>query len=141
MSSLYASLPVVNALLNATSFLLVARGIWLVRHGRRAAHRRWMLSAICASALFLASYLVYHAHVGSVRFAAQGWPRPLYFAILVSHTVLAAVVVPLVIVTVLCALRRSLPLHRRIAHWTYPVWLYVSVTGVVIYLMLYVLFA
>lgn len=141
MASIYVALPVVNAVLNATSAVLIVRGVWLVRQGRRQSHRRVMLAAVATSALFLVSYLVYHAHVGSVRFPAHGWPRPLYFAILITHTLLAAAVVPLVIVTLVRALRGRYDRHRRIARWTYPVWLYVSITGVVIYLMLYQIFA
>ncbi|MFB3814989.1 MAG: DUF420 domain-containing protein [Terriglobales bacterium] len=137
----YESLPVLNAVLNASSATLVAIGVVLVRRGRQQAHKRVMLAAVVTSTLFLVSYLWYHAHVGSVRFQAQGWPRPLYFFVLITHTVLAAAVVPLVVVTVTRALRGHFERHRASARWTYPVWLYVSVTGVIIYLMLYVLFA
>ncbi len=137
----YHILPAVNAFLNATSAVLIATGVVLVRRGRRQAHKRVMLAAVVTSSLFLLSYIWYHAHVGTVRFAGHGWPRPVYFIVLGSHTVLAAVVVPLVIVTVARALRGRLERHRASARWTYPVWLYVSVTGVVIYLMLYQLFA
>jgi uncharacterized membrane protein YozB (DUF420 family) len=141
MSSAYSMLPAVNAVLNATSAVLIACGVSLIRRRHRQAHRRVMLAAIVTSALFLISYLVYHAHVGSVHFPGQGWSRPAYFAILLSHTLLAAAVVPLVIVTVVRALRGRFARHRQIARWTYPVWMYVSVTGVIIYLMLYHLFA
>lgn len=141
MASIYSVLPVVNAVLNATSAVLIFSGVALVRRGRRESHRRVMLAAIVTSAVFLISYLVYHAHVGSVHFPGQGWPRPLYFAILLSHTLLAAAVVPLVVVTLTRALKGRYERHRRAALWTYPVWMYVSVTGVVIYLMLYQLFA
>jgi uncharacterized membrane protein YozB (DUF420 family) len=134
------SLPVINAVLNATSAVLVAAGIVLIRQKKRAAHKRVMLAAVVTSTLFLLCYLWYHAHVGNVRFTAYGWPRPLYFFILTTHTLLAIVVVPLVLVTVIRALRGRLERHRASARWTYPVWLYVSVTGVVIYLMLYCLF-
>jgi uncharacterized membrane protein YozB (DUF420 family) len=106
-----------------------------------AAHRALMLSAVLTSSLFLVCYLYYHAHVGSVRFHGQGWSRPVYFTILVSHTILAAAVVPLVIITLIRAFRERFDRHRAIARWTYPVWLYVSVTGVVVYVMLYHLFA
>jgi uncharacterized membrane protein YozB (DUF420 family) len=138
--SFYTTLPAVNALLNATSAVLIAIGITLVRRGHPHAHKRVMLAAVVTSALFLISYLTYHAHVGNVRFTGQGWPRPVYFAILISHTILAAAVVPLVIVTLARALRGGFDRHRKAARWTYPVWIYVSVTGVVIYLMLYHLF-
>jgi uncharacterized membrane protein YozB (DUF420 family) len=134
-------LPTINATLNATSALLIVAGILLIRRGRPNAHKRAMLAAVATSSLFLICYLWYHAHVGSVHFPAQGWPRRLYFAILISHTILAAATVPLVIVTVVRALRGRYERHRASARWTYPVWLYVSVTGVVVYLMLYHLFA
>jgi uncharacterized membrane protein YozB (DUF420 family) len=106
-----------------------------------AAHRALMLTALVTSSLFLISYLYYHWHVGSVRFQGQGWSRPLYFTILISHTILAAAIVPLVIITLSRALRERFDRHRAIARWTFPLWLYVSVTGVVIYFMLYHLFA
>lgn len=141
MDSVYAILPTVNAVLNATSGVLIAIGLTLVRQGRRQAHRRVMLAAVATSAVFLICYLTYHIHVGHVRFAAHGWPRVIYFAILISHTILAAVVVPLILVTLVRALRGRFERHRKIARWTYPVWMYVSVTGVVVYLMLYHLFA
>lgn len=133
----YAIFPVLNAVLNGTSAVLIAIGVVLIRRGRRAAHKAFMIAAVVTSSLFLTSYLWYHAHVGSVRFQGQGWPRPVYFSILLSHTVLAAVVVPLVILTVARALRGRFERHKASARWTYPVWLYVSVTGVLIYLMLY----
>ena len=135
------TLPTVNAVLNAASALLIATGIVLIRRGRRAAHKRFMLAAVVTSSLFLICYLWYHTHVGSVPFPGHGWPRPVYFAILTSHTLLAAAVVPLVLVTLVRAFRGRYARHRASARWTYPVWLYVSVTGVVIYLMLYHLFA
>ncbi len=141
MDADYHWLPVVNAVLNATSAVLIAGGIVLVRRGHRRAHKRVMLAAVITSSLFLISYLWYHAHVGTVHFEGQGWPRPLYFFILSTHTVLAAAVVPLVLVTLIRALRGRFERHRASARWTYPVWLYVSVTGVVIYLMLYQIFA
>lgn len=134
-------LPFVNATLNGISAVLIVIGVTLIRLRRRAAHKRVMLTAVATSTLFLICYLWYHAHVGHVRFQAHGWPRPLYFFILTTHTVLAIVVVPLVLVTVVRGLRGRYGRHRAIARWTYPVWLYVSVTGVVVYLMLYHLFA
>jgi len=112
-----------------------------IKRGRMAPHRVLMLTALVTSTLFLISYVYYHAHVGSVHFQGQGWSRPVYFSILISHTILAAVTVPMVIITVSRALRERFDRHRAIARWTYPVWLYVSVTGVVIYFMLYHLFA
>ncbi|PYX80465.1 MAG: DUF420 domain-containing protein [Acidobacteria bacterium] len=137
----YAMFPVINATLNGSSAVLLLAGRWYIKHGRIAVHRGFMIAALAASSLFLACYLYYHAHVGSVRFAGQGWSRPVYFAILISHTALAAAIVPMVIITLSRALRERFDRHRAIARWTYPVWLYVSVTGVVIYVMLYHLFA
>ena len=130
-------LPTLNAVLNATSALLLLWGWRLIRRGRREAHRRVMIAALCSSSLFLVSYLVYHAQVGSVRFQGQGPVRTLYFAILISHTILAVAIVPLVLVTVTRALRARYDKHRRIARVTLPLWAYVSVTGVVVYWMLY----
>jgi uncharacterized membrane protein YozB (DUF420 family) len=130
-------LPGVNAALNATTALLLATGYLLIRRGRRRAHRAVMLAAFGVSSVFLASYLWYHAHAGVVRFTGRGWIRPVYFAILLSHTVLAAAIVPLVLVTLTRGLRADFPRHARLARWTLPVWLYVSVTGVVVYVMVY----
>jgi uncharacterized membrane protein YozB (DUF420 family) len=137
----YAIYPVINASLNGTSAVLLVTAHSFIKRGRMAAHRALMLTAVVTSSLFLCSYLYYHWHVGSVRFQGQGWWRPVYFTILISHTVLAATIVPLVIVTLTRALRERFDRHRAIARWTYPLWLYVSVTGVVIYFMLYHLFA
>jgi uncharacterized membrane protein YozB (DUF420 family) len=133
----YSSLPHLNAALNATSAVLLLAGFLLIRRGRRQAHRRFMLAALTVSVLFLASYVIYHWQVGSVRFRGQGWIRPVYFAILISHTVLAICLAPLAIYTLRQALRARFDRHRRIARWTFPLWLYVSVTGVVVYWMLY----
>jgi uncharacterized membrane protein YozB (DUF420 family) len=130
-------LPALNALLNATAAILLVFGYRFIRAGRREAHRRVMLSAFGVSIAFLVSYLVYHAQVGSVPFEKTGWIRPVYFTILISHTVLAAAVPFLAIVTLRRALKANFAGHRRIARWTLPIWLYVSVTGVVVYLMLY----
>jgi len=130
-------LPGVNATLNATTAILLAIGYRLIRRGHRRAHRAVMLSAFGVSVLFLVSYLWYHAHAGTTRFPGHGWIRPVYFAILLSHTVLAAAIVPLVLVTLARGLRADFPRHARLARWTLPAWLYVSVTGVVIYGMLY----
>jgi len=139
----YTIFPVINASLNGTSAVLIATGRVLIGRGKVAAHRAVMIAAVVSSSAFLACYLWYHAHagVGSVRFQGQGVVRPLYFAILISHTLLAAVVVPLVVVTLIRGLRARFDRHRAIARWTYPIWLYVSVTGVVIYVMLYHLYA
>ena len=130
-------LPALNACLNATSFVLIVAGWILIRRGQRLAHKRVMLAALASSTLFLVSYLTYHAQVGSVRFQGQGPIRTLYFAILLTHTVLAVVIVPLVLITVSHGLRERFDRHRRIARVTMPLWAYVSVTGVVIYWMLY----
>jgi len=137
----YAIFPVINASLNGTSALLLVTAHRMIKRGRVALHRALMLTAIVTSTAFLISYLYYHAHVGSVRFQGQGWPRRIYFTILISHTILAAAIVPLVIITLSRALRERFDGHRAIARWTYPLWLYVSVTGVVIYFMLYKWFA
>lgn len=132
-----SDLPALNATLNATSAVLLTTGWILIRRGRIAQHRAVMIAAVCTSALFLISYLVYHAQVGSVRFTKQGPIRAVYFTILLTHTVLAAAIVPLVLVTLTRGLRARYERHRRIARWTMPIWLYVSVTGVIVYLMLY----
>lgn len=139
--SQYAIFPALDASLNGTSAVLLVIGHRMMKQGKMAAHRALMLAAVATSSLFLIFYLYYHAHVGSVRFQGQGWSRPVYFAILISHTILAAAVVPLVLITLSRALQGKFDRHRVIARWTYPVWLYVSVTGVVVYVMLYHLFA
>ena len=133
----YQDLPALNAVLNGLAAVALLVGFWHIRNGRWRSHRAAMLVAVGLSAAFLTSYLVYHAEVGSVRFQGQGWVRPVYFAILISHTVLAAAVPFLAAITLVRALRRRFPRHAAIARWTLPIWLYVSVTGVVIYLMLY----
>lgn len=132
-----ADLPAVNAALNATAAVLLSIGWWLIHHGRIAQHRKVMIAAFCTSVVFLASYLVYHAQVGSVRFTKQGPIRVVYFSILLTHTVLAAAIVPMVLMSLRRGLKRQDARHRAIARWTMPLWLYVSVTGVVVYLMLY----
>ena len=130
-------LPEVNATLNAISTLLLATGYIFIRRGQTQEHRLCMLAAFATSALFLASYLIYHFNVGSVAFTGQGTIRTVYFTILISHIILAIAILPMAIVTLLRALRGQLESHRRIAKWTLPLWLYVSVTGVVVYWMLY----
>jgi uncharacterized membrane protein YozB (DUF420 family) len=132
-----ASLPGVNAALNGTTALLLVVGWAMIRRRRIVAHRTCMLSAFAVSTLFLASYLWYHAHAGLRHFALTGWIRPVYFAILISHTVLAAAIVPLAVTTVALGLWSRFPRHKRIARWTLPLWLYVSLTGVAVYLLLY----
>jgi putative membrane protein len=131
------ALPTVNALLNTTSALLLSAGWMAIRRRKVEAHTRWMLAAFITSSLFLVSYLTYHYAHGSTRYQGEGWLRQLYFAVLISHTILAIVVVPLVLRTLFLAWRGRLASHRRLARWTLPLWLYVSVTGVVVYLMLY----
>lgn len=130
-------LPAVNATLNAVSGILLLAGYFLIRARRIEQHRRCMIAAFVASTLFLVCYLVYHAQVGSVPFTRQGFVRPLYFAILITHVTLAAAVLPLAIVTLSRALKGRFATHRAIARWTLPIWLYVSVTGVLVYVLLY----
>lgn len=133
----YSLFPALNATLNGICAVLLATGRVLIAQKRIALHRACMIAAFVTSSIFLVSYLYYHAHVGSVRFPGQGWVRRLYFTILISHTVLAAAVVPLVLLTLSYGLRSRFDRHRRIARWTFPIWLYVSITGVVVYIMLY----
>jgi uncharacterized membrane protein YozB (DUF420 family) len=137
MSEYISYLPHLNAFLNGTSAVLLFSGYSFIRKGNIAAHRTCQISALIVSLLFLCSYLTYHFHHGTTRFAGQGFVRPLYFIILTSHTILAVVIVPLVAVTFVRALRADFVKHRRIARVTFPLWLYVSVTGVIVYLMLY----
>ncbi len=137
----YAIFPVIDASLNGTSAVLLLVGRGFIKRGNMAAHRAVMLAALVSSSVFLACYLYYHWHVGSVHFQGQGWSRPVYFSILISHTILAAAIVPMIIITLSRALRERFDRHRAIARWTYPLWMYVSVTGVIVYFMLYHLFA
>lgn len=130
-------LPAVNAALNATSGVLLFAGYLLIRARRVDLHRRCMIAAFITSSVFLVCYIVYHAQVGSVRFTRQGFVRPLYFTILITHVTLAAAVLPLAIVTLSRALKARFDRHRVIARWTLPIWLYVSVTGVLVYVLLY----
>lgn len=135
--------PALNAFLNGTSAVLIGSGLYFIRNGRVAAHKRMMLTAFVTSTLFLISYLYYHLvlRAGITRFQGQGISRPMYFAILVSHTILAVVVVPFILVTLARALKGRFARHKAIARYTFPIWMYVSVTGVVIYFMLYKIFA
>ncbi len=137
MTALAAALPTVNAALNALAFVLLALGFFAIRRGARERHRQLMLGACAASALFLVSYLSRVALTGTHRFPGGGALRAAYLAVLGSHTLLAAAVLPLVLRTLFLALRRRFPDHRRIARATLPIWLYVSVTGVVVYVLLY----
>src|SRR5688572_9798290 len=132
-----SDLPAVNASLNAISAFLVGAGYYQIRRRRIEAHKKCMIAAVGVSALFLVSYLVYHYYAGSVPYTRQDWTRPVYFFILLTHIVLAAVILPLVIRTVYLGLKDRRPQHVRIARWTFPIWMYVSVTGVLVYLMLY----
>ena len=135
-----ADLPALNASLNSLCTLLLLAGWWYIKHERKAQHIACMVSALVVSAAFLTCYVVYHYHVGSVKFTAQGIVRPVYFFILITHVILAAAIVPLVLMTVIPALRSRFDRHRKWARITLPLWLYVSVTGVIVYLMLYVWF-
>jgi uncharacterized membrane protein YozB (DUF420 family) len=137
----FAIFPALNATLNGTSAVLLVSGRWFILHGRMAVHRAFMIAALITSSAFLGCYLYYHYHVGSVHFQGTGWSRPIYFTILLSHTILAATIVPMIIITLSRALRQRFDRHRVIARWTFPLWLYVSITGVVIYLMLYRIYA
>jgi putative membrane protein len=130
-------LPAVNATLNAISTVLLVTGYALIRRRQIAMHRRCMIAACVTSSLFLVCYVTYHAQVGSVRFTRPGFVRPLYFTILITHVTLAVLVLPLAIVTLSRGLKKRFDRHRAIARWTLPIWLYVSVTGVLVYVLLY----
>jgi len=130
-------LPAVNASLNALSGILLLVGYVLIRRRRIETHRKVMIAAFVTSSIFLVCYVVYHAQVGSVPFTRQGFVRPLYFTILVTHVTLAAAVVPLALITLSRGLKARYERHRTIARWTFPIWLYVSVTGVLVYVLLY----
>jgi uncharacterized membrane protein YozB (DUF420 family) len=135
-----SDLPALNATLNAIATVFLVSGYLLIRRGRRTAHERCMLGALVTSALFLASYVIYHANAGSRPFPGEGAVRVVYFAILMTHVPLAAAILPLALTTTVRGLRGQFDRHTRIARWTFPLWLYVSVTGVVIYVMLYQLY-
>jgi uncharacterized membrane protein YozB (DUF420 family) len=132
-----AQLPHLNAALNSLSAVFLVCGFVSIRSRNIRVHRAAMLAAVASSTVFLVSYLIYHYQVGSVPFKGQGWIRAVYFTILLTHTILAAAIVPLVLITLIRALRERYDAHRRIARWTFPIWLYVSVTGVAVYWMLY----
>jgi putative membrane protein len=132
-----SDLPAVNATLNAICFVLLTAGYFLIRRGRIAQHRAVMIAAFSTSVLFLTSYVIYHAQVGSKPFPGQGAIRILYFAILIPHVVLAAAIVPMVLMTLSRGLKRQDARHRALARWTLPIWMFVSVTGVIVYYMLY----
>jgi len=137
----YAMFPMIDATMNGTSAVLLLIGRGYIKRGQMAAHRAVMLAALVSSSIFLSCYLYYHFHVGSVHFQGQGIWRPIYFTILISHVILAAVIVPMIIITLSRGLRERFDRHRAIARWTFPLWMYVSVTGVIVYVMLYHLFA
>jgi putative membrane protein len=130
-------LPHLNAILNSTSALFLVAGYVFIRRGRIESHKKCQITAVATSTVFLISYLTYHYYHGDTRFLGQGIIRPIYFTILITHVILAIVIVPLVLITLSRALRSDFIRHRRIARWTLPLWLYVSVTGVIVYLMLY----
>ena len=130
-------LPTLNACLNTLCTLLLVRGFLQIRRGARQAHQTSMLAALVCSALFLCSYLVYHVQVGSVPYPHHDWTRPLYFAVLIPHVILAALMAPFVALVVWRAYNQDFARHRRLARWVWPVWIFVSVSGIVVYLMLY----
>jgi putative membrane protein len=130
-------LPTVNAALNFTAAVLLGAGFYYIKQKNIRAHKACMTAALAVSSLFLTSYLIYHYNVGSVRFTKQGWIRGVYFSLLLSHTVLAAIVAPMVLRTAFLAFKGRFQNHVRIARWTFPVWAYVSITGVLVYWMLY----
>ena len=135
-----SDLPALNATLNASCFILLTTGYVLIRRGRVAQHRAVMIAAFCTSVVFLTSYLIYHAQIGSKPFRGQGPVRIVYFTILLTHTVLAATIVPMILMTLSRGLKRQDVRHRALARWTLPLWMYVSVTGVIVYFMLYRLY-
>jgi putative membrane protein len=134
------ALPALNAVLNGTSAVLLTAGFLAIRRRHVRTHRACMLAAFTTSIVFLVSYLTYHLQVGTTRFPGQGWIRPVYFTLLGTHTILAATIPPLAIVTLTFALGARFARHARLARWTFPLWLYVSVTGVAIYVMLYIVY-
>ncbi|MFZ3201882.1 MAG: DUF420 domain-containing protein [Candidatus Acidiferrales bacterium] len=138
MSPPLSSLPAVNAGLNAACTVFLLCGYTFIRRRKILAHKICMISAFACSSTFLAFYVYFHLHVGIIRFGGRGWIRPVYFALLISHTALAVVIVPLVLITLSRALRQKFDRHRAIARWTLPLWLYVSVTGVIVYWLLYI---
>ena len=135
-----SDLPAVNACFNGASTILLTLGYIFIKRGRQNAHRNCMVGALITSTLFLAGYLYYHYNAGSTRFENPQWFRPIYLVILLTHTILAMAIVPMVLITVLHALRNNWESHKKIARWTWPIWIYVSITGVVIYLLLYQIF-
>jgi putative membrane protein len=133
-------LPALNACLNSASTVFLTVGYIYIRRKNQNAHRNCMVAALITSTIFLACYLYYHAHAGRTVFAEPAWFKPIYLVLLLTHTILAVAIVPLIIVTLVRALRERFDRHRKIARWTWPLWMYVSVTGVIIYLLLYQIF-
>ena len=133
-----SSIPAINATLNASCTVFLLAGYLFIRRKKIVAHRACMLSAFFCSAVFLGFYLYFHFNAGLIRFGGQGWIRPVYFTLLISHTILAVIILPLVLTTLTFALKKNFLRHRAIARWTFPTWLYVSITGVIIYWLLYV---
>ncbi len=136
----FHDLPAVNACLNGLSTVLLTCGYIFIRQKKISNHRACMIAAFCTSALFLICYVTYHAKAGGTKFENPAWFRPIYLVILLTHILLAVVIVPMVLMTMIRAMRERFDAHRRIARWTWPLWMYVSVTGVVIYLLLYQIF-
>lgn len=130
-------MPLLNACLNATATVLLLAGYIMIKKGRRETHTKLMIGALVFSAAFLTSYVIYHYHAGSTPYPHQGWTRPLYFLILIPHIILATVMVPFIIAMVIFAVLRKFERHKRLARWVWPVWIYVSISGVIVYLMLY----
>jgi len=135
MFSLYY-LPLLNSIFNFCATLMLLGGFIMIKRGRQEQHRRFMLSAFFMSVLFLVSYLIFHYQVGSVGFEGEGWIRPVYFTILITHIVLAAAVPPLAVITLFKAFKKRFTHHKKIARWTWPIWMYVSLTGVVVYIFM-----
>jgi putative membrane protein len=140
MPKFISYLPHLNAFLNSTSAVFLIIGYTYIKRRQIESHKKCQIAAVVTSSLFLISYLTYHYYHGDSKFLGQGLVRPFYFAILISHVILAIVIVPLVLITLIRALRTDFIRHKRIARWTFPLWLYVSVTGVIVYLMLYHLY-
>ncbi len=133
-----STIPAIDAALNGSAAVFLIAGFYFITHRKILAHKICMVTAFLCSTAFFALYLYFHYHAGVIRFSGHGWIRPVYFAILVSHTVLATISLPLILITLTLALRDSFARHRRIAQWTFPIWLYVSLTGVVVYYLLFV---
>lgn len=134
-----SDLPAVNATLNLISAILLSFGFYFIKRGRIPIHKRFMISAAITSALFLISYLIYHYNAGSVPYPYYDWTRPIYFAILIPHVILAGIMAPFILILLYFAFRGKFEKHKRLAVWVWPVWIFVSISGILIYLMLYIL--